>query len=132
MLKLALRLRWPRPRLARRALFYLPGLVILGWLLSIFVGSNAHAVIDGRVYRTAQLDGDDLAGYIREKNIRTVINLRGHCPEMDWYMAEAAACTAAGVSQEDITLSANRLPPPTELRRLIDVLDHTEYPILFH
>src|SRR5262249_41924745 len=36
------------------------------------------------------------------------------------------------ISQEDITLSANRLPPPAEIRRLVEVLDGTEYPVLIH
>src|SRR5262249_25709305 len=78
------------------------------------------------------LDGDDLTRLIRAKGVRTVINLRGTCPETDWYVGEARATHAAGVSQEDLALSAKRLPAPDEVRRLIDVLDHTEYPITFH
>src|SRR5439155_3564042 len=53
-------------------------------------------------------------------------------PEYDWYKDEARATAAGGISQEDVTLSANRLPPPTELRRLVEILDRTEYPILIH
>src|SRR5207253_1196146 len=98
----------------------------------VFLGSNAHAVIEGRVYRTSQLSGESLAEFLHEHHIRTVINLRGHCPDFDWYAEECAVTAAAGVSQEDITFSANRLPPPTELRRLLNVLDRTEYPIVFH
>ena len=52
--------------------------------------------------------------------------------DQDWYEVEARTLHELNVSQEDVTLSANRLPPPAELRRLIDVLDHTEYPIVFH
>jgi hypothetical protein len=36
------------------------------------------------------------------------------------------------VNQEDISLSAGRLPPVQELRRLVEVLDRTEYPVLIH
>jgi hypothetical protein len=54
------------------------------------------------------------------------------CPDMPWYQEECRTCAQLGISQEDITLSANRLPPPAELRRVVEVLDRTEYPILIH
>jgi hypothetical protein len=61
-----------------------------------------------------------------------VINLRGYCPDFDWYLDECRATHAANVAQEDVTLSAIRLPTPSEIRRLIEVLDRAEYPILMH
>ncbi|HSQ58029.1 MAG TPA: tyrosine-protein phosphatase [Gemmata sp.] len=98
----------------------------------VFLGSNEHTVIPGKVYRSAQLSEPKLLRVIAEKHLRTVINLRGCCPEMGWYMNDARATFAAEISQEDITLSAKRHPPPSEIRRLIEVFDHTEYPILLH
>ena len=92
---------------------------------------NRHVVIPGRVYRSAQLDPNELEQVVRDKNIKTVVNLRGR-PAADWYPAEAKATQALGISQEDVTLSANRLPPTDEIRRLISILDHSEYPILLH
>lgn len=99
--------------------------------------SNRHTVIPGRVYRCAQPSPADLRELTQKHGIRTVINLRGlaldpSAPESRWYLAEATANHELGVSQEDITFSANRLPPPGELRRLIEVLDRTEYPVLIH
>jgi len=61
-----------------------------------------------------------------------VITLRGSCPETEWYTAECEATAAAGISQEDVTLSAKRLPAPAEVRRVIEVLDRTETPVLIH
>jgi protein tyrosine phosphatase (PTP) superfamily phosphohydrolase (DUF442 family) len=98
----------------------------------VFAGSNEHTVIPGRVYRSAQLSRDKLERTIAERKIRTVINLRGCCPDMAWYRDEARATHAAAVSQEDITLSAKRYPHPGEIGRLIEVLDHTDYPVLLH
>lgn len=133
MLTLAPRLRIPRLRLAwRRAVLLVLAAAFLAYSLYIFAGPNAHAVLAGRVYRTAQLSGPALASHLRDKQIRTVINLRGHCPDLEWYRNEAEAIVAAGASQEDITLSANRLPAPVELRRLIEVLDRSQYPVLLH
>ena len=102
--------------------------------MRVLVGDNLHEVVPGRVYRCNQPTADWLRNTITDKGIRTVVNLRGYCPapKDEWYLAEARVTAEAAVSQEDITLSALRLPPPAELRRLIEVLDRTEYPILIH
>ncbi len=94
--------------------------------------SNVHEVAPGRVYRSAQLSAKQLNGLIQQRGIRTIINLRGYCTQFDWYLDECRLAHDLDVSQEDVTLSANRLPPPTELRRLIEVFDRTEYPIVLH
>lgn len=121
-----------RPRL--RLVLLLAAAPLVYEAARVVLGPNRHEVIPGRVYRSAQPTGDDLRELIAEKGIRTVTCLRGFCPgpQAPWYEDEVRATNAAGVSQEDVTLSANRLPPPDELRRLIEVLDGTEYPILFH
>lgn len=92
---------------------------------------NTHTVLPGRLYRTAQLTPDRLAGHVRTFGIKTVVNLRGR-PFADWYAEEGRATQALGVSQEDVVTSANRLPAPGELRRLIEVFDHSEHPLMIH
>lgn len=99
---------------------------------TIFLGRNWHVVIPGQVYRSAQLSYDQLLDSVRGNGIRTVVNLRGTCPDFDWYLGETRATRDADVGQEDVTLCACRLPSPDELRRLVDVIDHAEYPLLFH
>jgi protein tyrosine phosphatase (PTP) superfamily phosphohydrolase (DUF442 family) len=99
---------------------------------SIFFGRNWHAVIPGQAYRSAQLTYDQLRDAVRQNGIRTVVNLRGTSPEFAWYQNEAQATCDTDIGQEDITLSAYRLPAPDELRRLVEVIDNAEYPILFH
>jgi protein tyrosine phosphatase (PTP) superfamily phosphohydrolase (DUF442 family) len=107
--------------------------VACGWeAVRVLALSNRHTVIPGRVYRCAQPTADDLRELAAQHGIRTVINLRGYSPEFDWYVAEAAATRDLRLTQEDIPLSANRLPDPAEVRRLIAVLDTTEYPVLIH
>lgn len=92
---------------------------------------NEHTVLPGRVYRTGQLKPEQLEQFIAQHDIKTVVNLRGR-PISDWYGPETRVAQQFGISQEDITTSANRLPAPGELRRLIDVLDHGEYPMVIH
>ena len=98
----------------------------------ILGGSNFHAVLPGEVYRCGQPTGPGLERFIREHGIRTVVNLRGCCPNAEWYRAEAGAASALGVSLEDINFSATRLPSPQSARELVELIDRADYPILFH
>jgi len=124
------------PRFSRRRLLRLAGaaagLALAAEAGRVFFWTNRHAVVPGRVYRSAQLSPGGLADAIAEHGIRTVVNLRGTCPDTPWYLAEARATVASDVNLEDVSLSAKRLPPPAEIRRLVEVLDRTEYPILLH
>lgn len=126
----------PRRRFSRRNLLRLGGAGALAALAAeavrVFALTNHHTVIPGKVYRSAQLSREQLARFIAEKRIRTVMNLRGTCPEVAWYLDECRAAYDAGISQEDLTLSAKRLPPPTEVRRLVEVFDRTAYPVVMH
>jgi hypothetical protein len=97
----------------------------------LFFG-NFHTVVPGRVFRCAQPSAAELETILRKYDIRTVVNLRGCCAPMDWYLDECRVTHALNVAQEDISLSAMRLPSTSEIRRLVEVLDHCEYPILFH
>lgn len=98
----------------------------------VLLGGNFHVVVPGRVYRCSQPKPAALADLVRRFGIRTVVNLRGCCAPYDWYMEEARAIHELDLCQEDICLSAYRLPSLHEMRRLVEVLDQTEYPIVLH
>ena len=124
-----------RRRWWRRVLWGLAGGLLLALgieVYHVFLGRNLHEVLAGRVYRCAQLSGAGLEQVIRAHGIRTVVNLRGSSPPLPWYLEECRATHHLNVCQEDLCLSANRLPPVQEMRRLVEVLDRTEYPILLH
>jgi protein tyrosine phosphatase (PTP) superfamily phosphohydrolase (DUF442 family) len=128
--------RMTPPRFTRRRLLRL-GLAAAGLgggaeAVRVFLLTNRHTVVPGRVYRSAQLSAGTLGRVVAEHGVRTVVNLRGTCPDVPWYMAEARATVAADVNLEDVSMSAKRLPAPGEVRRLVEVLDRTEYPILLH
>jgi protein tyrosine phosphatase (PTP) superfamily phosphohydrolase (DUF442 family) len=109
------------------------GLLAVALQAVLLVGrNNFHVVLPGRVYRCAQPSIADLKEAIQRHGIRTVINLRGLCPDQDWYLDEARMTQQAGVSLTDIGFSAGRLPPVHELRYLLQVLDRCDYPILVH
>jgi hypothetical protein len=98
----------------------------------ILLGTNFHTVIPGKVYRSAQMSASTLERFLHDKHIHTVINLRGCCDPEDWYLDEGRVTLRNDVSQEDLGFSAGRLPSVITLRQLIDVIDHSDYPILFH
>src|SRR5208282_3084766 len=133
----------PPPRPAAKGMRVRPGtllrvcavVLVLGLAAEayrVFLGSNVHPVIPGRVYRCAQPSGPELEDLIRAHSIRTVVNLRGSCAPIDWYMDESRATVRQDVAQEDICFSAGRMPGVHEIRHLLEVLDRTEYPILLH
>jgi hypothetical protein len=128
------------PRPTRRRWLRLGARAVLGSLFlaaageagRVFVGDNFHTVVPGKFYRCSQPSPDRLEQLIHEHGIRTVVNLRGCCASFDWYLNECRAGAALDVCQEDLCFSAGRLPAVAELRRLVEVLDRGEYPVLFH
>jgi hypothetical protein len=110
----------------------------LGLFLAVLVEAihiarnNFHVVVPGRIYRCAQPTADELERLIDEQGIRTVVNLRGCGVPNDWYLDECRTTLRHSVTQEDICLSAGRLPAVTEVRRLVEVIERGDYPLLFH
>ena len=93
---------------------------------------NFHAVAEGQVYRSAQLDGHDLAGVIATHNIRAVLNLRGAHPGEAWYDDEMAAAGAAGIAHYDVPLSSRRPVSPAAMQTIVNILRSAPKPLLVH
>lgn len=119
-------------RSAARGAGFALGLFAALVALHVLLRDNVREVQPGRVYRAAQMKPERLAEFIDRRGIRTVVNLRGYCGDFDWYRGECTATHDAGISQEDVTLSAIRLPTPSEVRRLVEVLESSEPPLLLH
>jgi Tyrosine phosphatase family len=107
-------------------------LALTGEVAQVFLARNFHEIVPGRVYRCAQPSGAALKDMLARYQIRTVLNLRGCCDPSPWYLDECRATRDQDVCQEDICLSAGRMPAVGEMRHLVEVVDHVEYPILLH
>lgn len=107
-------------------------LALAGHAFYVLFGSNFHTVIPGEVYRSAQLSAAGLEQFIRDKHIRTIVNLRGCCDPETWYLDEGRVTLRNDVSLEDLSFSACRLPSSIILRQLLEIIEHSEYPLLFH
>jgi len=97
----------------------------------VFFSSRIDTVVRGKVYRSSQLPGDLLEKFIKDKDIKAIINLRGSSKDK-WYVEESDICKKYGVKLFDIEISANDLPDCGKLRNTLDILSTSEKPILIH
>ncbi len=76
------------------ALVALAGLGI--FVAHTFARRNFHVVSDGRVYRSGQMDVARLTQVVRERGIKTIVNLRGPAEGVkgEWH-ARGDKCVAA-------------------------------------
>src|SRR5271165_3430586 len=123
---------WPLARRALRGTLAALAAAIGLYAVYVLLGPKFHTVIPGRVFRCAQPSPARLESLVRHYGIRTVLNLRGVCETLPCYIDECLATNRLGLSQEDLGLSANRLPSAQCLRELVEVLERSEYPVLLH
>ena len=93
---------------------------------------NLDVVEPGRLYRSAQLDAEDLEKTIRQFGIRTLVNLRGPNPKQTWYWEERDVCRKLGVRHLDVLWSARALPKPERVSALLAAYREGPYPMLIH
>lgn len=102
-----------------------------GWAGWLRLSGNIHEIEPG-VYRSAQLGPEQLAAFVREHHVMTVLNLRGENPGSRWYDAETEAVHRTGAHYVTVRMSANHEPDPATLATLIDTLRTAPTPLLFH
>jgi len=97
-----------------------------------FVDNRFYTVVEGRIYRSAQLSDDDLEKYIQEKDIKTILNLAGRRDDKDWYKKQKEIAQTYNVQLHDIGISPNELPEIDRIISIVNILEHTDRPILIH
>lgn len=130
-------MRGRRPRAQRRLawilLAALASLAAAGLALRpSLLGDKVAPVIEGQVYRSAQLSPERLAELAHELGLRGLLNLRGERPGEDWYEAEAALAGRLDLALTGVRLSSSRLPSRQRLRELVAALDAAPRPLLIH
>lgn len=91
---------------------------------------NFHWVVPGRAARSSQAYAGFLGAFLRARNIRSVINLRGPNPKHRWWRYETRICKAQGIAHFDTMLSSKRLPTRQMLVDLLDAFARAEAPLL--
>ena len=99
---------------------------------SRYFGRNDFLVVGGELYRASQPNRLDLLNEIERFHFKSVINLRGENSHAKWYQQELAACRGEGVVHADVRFSAQQLPRPEEVDKLLADFDTLPKPILIH
>ncbi len=107
-------------------------LLLTARLFYIFAAGNFHEVVPLKFYRCSQLSSAKLDSIIKKNNIKTVVNLRGCCDNSPWYLDQVKTINSCDISQEDLSFSAGRLPSTKTINQLVEVIDRSEKPMLFH
>lgn len=96
------------------------------------LSGNFHEVIAGELYRSNQPSENQLAAYIKDHGIKTVINLRGENDGSRWYEDEISTAEKFGVSHIDFKMSASHQLDLQRVAQLIDIMRNAPKPILIH
>jgi len=118
-------------KIAKRCLFAIV-IIISIIFLYFYVYDNFHAVIEERIYRSAQLSEKKLKRIMYEKKLKTIINLRGKDEEKKWYAMEKKIAEKKGIQYYSFRLRPHRLPNCTQLDALIKALKAAPRPLLIH
>jgi protein tyrosine/serine phosphatase len=130
------------PQLTRRPQFsYRQWLILLlvgpGIVLASYVGyiqeqGNFHTVAEERVYRSRQLDREELIHYIKTYQIKSILNLRGMNKGSEWYQDEIRVTQELGVKHHDYGISANRDVSDEDLNAILGIIRAAPKPLLIH
>jgi protein tyrosine/serine phosphatase len=94
--------------------------------------SNFHVVKNGEVYRSAQMNGEQLANVIQKYGIKSILNLRGENPKTSWHQIELATAVKWHVIHYDWGFGAGDELTPEKMNDLITLLHHAPKPVLIH
>jgi undecaprenyl-diphosphatase len=123
---------WRSPARAIAVFFAILLGLATSYAVYIYSTGNFHEITPGAAYRSAQLDRPQLKRYIRQYDIKSVINLLSDHPGEPWYDEEMAVCNELGVKHYDVRMSAERKPDEDQVRKLIDIYRNAPRPVLIH
>jgi protein tyrosine/serine phosphatase len=93
---------------------------------------NFHTVSEGTLYRSAQLSKSELQAAVRDRGVRSILNLRGAHPGQPWYDDEIAASKQLDVAHYDYGLSAKRVVTGKQIYEILDIIRNAPKPLLVH
>jgi hypothetical protein len=91
---------------------------------------NFHWVIPGEAARAMQAWAGGLGPFLKRRQIRAIINLRGRNEDLSWWKQETAIAKAGGITHLDAMLDSRKLPTRAMLERLIESFDTAPRPFM--
>jgi protein tyrosine phosphatase (PTP) superfamily phosphohydrolase (DUF442 family) len=118
-----------RCALVMAAVMVVPVLAFVAWDQATH---NLGPVVTGSIYRSGQMPASALGQTIRERRIKTVVNLRGSNPSDKWYRDELSTTLEQGATHVDIAMSSCLWMSRAQLRMLVETLEKSDRPLLIH
>lgn len=112
--------------------FLMPAVSGGSYLGYLQTSGNFHSILAGEAYRSGQLNYEEFVHYIRQYNIKSILNLRGANKGSEWYQEERAATTRMHVKLLDYGISANKDVPEPDIEALMTIIRDAPKPILIH
>ena len=106
----------------------------LGYFIYMEEWSNFHVVSDKRLYRSAQMDTDELQSFLIKYKIKSILNLRGARKpnHSKWYDDEKNISRKLGIIHKDYRISAMKLLSPNKIEEILSIMTNMPEPILIH
>jgi protein tyrosine phosphatase (PTP) superfamily phosphohydrolase (DUF442 family) len=92
---------------------------------------NYHVVIEGELYRSAQLGYAEFQKYISIDDLKTVVNLRDDT-NSTWWFYETGICERMDVKHIDFPLGGNQRLTIDQMNNLVETMANAESPMLIH
>jgi len=107
-------------------------LALVGAYTWVHGGGNFHEVEKGTVYRSSLLGPEKLEQAIDRLGVKTVLNLCGEQPGVEWYEGEVEVSRRRGIKFVSMSLSANTVLDASQLAKLTDALRDAPKPLIIH
>jgi len=107
-------------------------LALVVYLAVLHGSGNFHTVVAGELYRSGQLDPDQIEAQHAAHGFASILNLRGAQPGKVWYDAEIAVSARLGITHADFAMSARRVLEPDRVQELIALMRSLPKPLLVH
>jgi protein tyrosine/serine phosphatase len=107
-------------------------LALVGAYTWVHGGGNFHEVEKGAVYRSSLLGSEKLEQAIDRLGVKTVLNLCGEQPGVEWYEGEVEVSRRRGIKFLSMGLSANTALDASQLVKLTEALRDAPKPLLIH
>jgi len=114
------------------ALTLTPVLALVGWYAFIQWGGNFHEVVSQELYRSAQLNANQLEQRIEQHHLQSILNLRGMNPGESWFDDEMKVSSAHHLTHLDVALSAGTVVSPEQIQNILQMIDQAPKPLLVH
>jgi protein tyrosine/serine phosphatase len=93
---------------------------------------NVHIVDEGKLYRSARLERDQLEQVVRRFGIKSILNVRGEASGESWYENEITLSKSLHLTYFDYGLSAGDPVTIDQIDEIVKILRDAPKPILIH